>query len=1112
MGVHQLWEIVGPSARPVRLEALRNKRLAVDASIWIYQFLKAVRDSEGNQLKNSHIVGFFRRICKLLYFGIKPVFVFDGGVPALKKQTIKKRKEKRESNKETIQQTAQKILSRQLQDFADGKVLQNRSSEKNSASSKKTTSTRREIPTDQLYFNTYYDDLIEENNNEQTDNEDAINKGKESKFFQKQDDYDLPNLENGINVDKNDNRLMTDYEYERLTKDISDGLDEVDLDNIDPQSAEFSRLPLSTQYIVLSHLRLRSRLRMGYTKDQLQEMFSDPMEFSKFQIQMVQKRNYLTQKIINATGMDDTDSDVVARRIAGDKNRAYDLKRTGDGYALTIVKPEDNNLENPILLNDDKEEEIRNKMKSKIVEFDSDSGSESVDWDDVEIINEEPIKSANKETSTLFVEDNTESSSDESISGIEMEEVPLEKKNNDSDVMAQIKYLYEYSNKYNKKTKPETASKNHKVVLKDDDIDEYHEMQVQKFEEEELREAIERSKKDYMQSLNEEKSGIHSSDNKDSGAPIILSTSTLAKTLNLSNLSMANNLLFGGTAKKTGNFENKLDNKISNIDMGINGKEDQINKNEELEKEKDSKKKIPLPDWFSNQNNFDKPEDGTHKFNPTNITEDEKAGLISYVEAKDYFSSDESDVEFVEVQQNDSEDDKIAFKNKNISNQNNEEHPILIDENNIDGVNEIVNELVIEKKSNLGHNISSQSVDDTQDASGNNVEKTVIRTEVLAVLSPKVNEEKKENKINIPEIEEEKTDSRYSEAKNVTVDSILVGNRDKEPQKAGLDDYEFSDDEEVDLMLNMEEENNASNSFFNKIKSKDQNGTSWGFDDEANLQEALKKQKRDADEVSTDMIYDVQELLSRFGIPFITSPMEAEAQCAELKLLQLVDGIITDDSDCFLFGGDRIYKNLFNDKHFVECYQIEDVEYELGLGRDKFIELAILLGSDYTEGVKGVGKVMAMEILAEFKNLENFKKWWIDYQNGQIDQSNDTVIRKKIRKTLKNNNFFIHEGSFPNKLIYEAYLRPEVDHDKTEFKWGYPDLDKLRTFLRYNVGWNKEKVDEVLLPVIKNLNKPQSTIEEFFPVEMIQRQRQLNLSKRIKSATDKIKSSKKQKL
>lgn len=37
--------------------------------------------------------------------------------------------------------------------------------------------------------------------------------------------------------------------------------------------------------------------------------------------------------------------------------------------------------------------------------------------------------------------------------------------------------------------------------------------------------------------------------------------------------------------------------------------------------------------------------------------------------------------------------------------------------------------------------------------------------------------------------------------------------------------------------------------------------------------------------VSDEMIYECQEMLSLFGIPYITSPMEAEAQCAALNMI-----------------------------------------------------------------------------------------------------------------------------------------------------------------------------------------------------------------------------------
>ena len=71
-----------------RLENMEGKKMAIDSSIWLYQFQATMRDKEGRGLVNAHILGFLRRICKLLFYGIRPVFVFDGGAPALKKTTI----------------------------------------------------------------------------------------------------------------------------------------------------------------------------------------------------------------------------------------------------------------------------------------------------------------------------------------------------------------------------------------------------------------------------------------------------------------------------------------------------------------------------------------------------------------------------------------------------------------------------------------------------------------------------------------------------------------------------------------------------------------------------------------------------------------------------------------------------------------------------------------------------------------------------------------------------------------------------------------------------------------------------------------------------------------
>ena len=60
-----------------------------------------------------------------------------------------------------------------------------------------------------------------------------------------------------------------------------------------------------------------------------------------------------------------------------------------------------------------------------------------------------------------------------------------------------------------------------------------------------------------------------------------------------------------------------------------------------------------------------------------------------------------------------------------------------------------------------------------------------------------------------------------------------------------------------------------------------------------------------------------------FGLPYSIAPMEAEAQCAFMDSIGLVDGVVTDDCDVFLFGGRNVYKNIFDDRKYVETYYMK---------------------------------------------------------------------------------------------------------------------------------------------------------------------------------------------
>jgi len=87
---------------PVKLEDLSGKTVAIDAYNTLYQFLAIIRQPNGTPLKDStgkvtsHLSGLLYRTSNLVEMGIKPIYVFDGAPPELKKAEIKRRAQVKE--------------------------------------------------------------------------------------------------------------------------------------------------------------------------------------------------------------------------------------------------------------------------------------------------------------------------------------------------------------------------------------------------------------------------------------------------------------------------------------------------------------------------------------------------------------------------------------------------------------------------------------------------------------------------------------------------------------------------------------------------------------------------------------------------------------------------------------------------------------------------------------------------------------------------------------------------------------------------------------------------------------------------------------------------------
>jgi DNA excision repair protein ERCC-5 len=191
-------------------------------------------------------------------------------------------------------------------------------------------------------------------------------------------------------------------------------------------------------------------------------------------------------------------------------------------------------------------------------------------------------------------------------------------------------------------------------------------------------------------------------------------------------------------------------------------------------------------------------------------------------------------------------------------------------------------------------------------------------------------------------------------------------------------------DQNLDVSGDVEEENDILDEFFLRLNPGE---TSREIESElGDLMDKQRREMRDASDVNSFMMSETQELIKLFGLPYMESPSEAESQCAFLVEQDIADGIITDDSDVFLFGGTHVYRHFFDQQKYCELFKADDLKNNMKLDRDRLIRLAYLLGSDYTVGLKGLGPVTSLEILREWDSygidgLIQFKEWTKEVQN-----------------------------------------------------------------------------------------------------------------------------------
>lgn len=134
--------------------------------------------------------------------------------------------------------------------------------------------------------------------------------------------------------------------------------------------------------------------------------------------------------------------------------------------------------------------------------------------------------------------------------------------------------------------------------------------------------------------------------------------------------------------------------------------------------------------------------------------------------------------------------------------------------------------------------------------------------------------------------------------------------------------------------------------------------------------------------LTDEMVDQSKHLLDLLGIPWVQAPGEGEAQASAMAREGRAHAAASQDYDSLLFGSPRLVKNLaisgrrkLPRKEAYVDVQPEEISLDttlanLGITREQLVDMALLIGTDFNEGVKGVGPKKALALIKQHRSLE----------------------------------------------------------------------------------------------------------------------------------------------
>ena len=188
---------------------------------------------------------------------------------------------------------------------------------------------------------------------------------------------------------------------------------------------------------------------------------------------------------------------------------------------------------------------------------------------------------------------------------------------------------------------------------------------------------------------------------------------------------------------------------------------------------------------------------------------------------------------------------------------------------------------------------------------------------------------------------------------------------------------------------------------------------------------------------SQEMVDETKQLFDLLGVPWVVAKAEGEGQAAVMAAKGQLDVVATQDWDALLYGTPRLVRNLMSDgskQHGrtvrAQMIHLDGMLESNDLSRSQLIDLAIMFGTDFHPGIRGIGPKTGIKLIKEHGSIEAICQ----------------VKGKDVPERLDEIRSIFHE-------------HPAVDVADEDLEPGQIDVKGLEQFLQVERQFSQRRMD-----------------------------------------------------